>query len=326
MYNKFLELMKSHTNETPFVEYFNLLEAHDEKVKGFNTESHHIFPRSIYGEDDNNFTVHVPMKIHFKLHEILWKMFENKDIRNYKRMANAVHKMVQGREGFTAEEYEIARLAIIEARKGTSTIYDKLLNKNIKIETTSVDNIRYFMCSPRIILSTNKRTWMSSEDPRYADTVVAGNRQKYLDKNTNEYVKLFHHETLSHPNRYIHARKGTHFNMKDEHKGMNMYYIKENNTYKRMKTIEAKALGYEGCGLYIDKTTNQVCYMAPSVAKANPDRYVSNNKGGSNYYFRDTLKPTNIKDGKSYDPEIHMKRGEYNKLIRELPAATTPLQ
>lgn len=196
-------------HEELFNQYIDLMNKfkHNSKESG-KTETHHIFPVSIFGQ--NNTTVNLPIKEHFNAHVLLWKMIDktkSEEIsKNWRKMANAVHKMVQGRKSvceYTAEEYEIARIAIIEARKDTITAYDAKENKNIKIHRDKLDNKRYFSLFPMKNTVTNKACFVSVMDPEWINCIPRDSIQTYFDKTINEYVNISTKLAKKNPKRYI---------------------------------------------------------------------------------------------------------------------------
>jgi len=93
-------------------------------------EAHHVFPKSIYGENNN--IVYLTFREHYIAHKLLWKFFRKrygfKDERT-RKMAMAFHWMIYGK-GDTYRKskydnsylYESARKAAKEAKKGKRRI------------------------------------------------------------------------------------------------------------------------------------------------------------------------------------------------------------
>ena len=92
------------------------------KPEGY-TEKHHIYPKSIYGQ--NKDLIHLTAKEHFLVHYMLWKglraKYGTKNI-NTRKMGNAFNCMKRkskGQERFiTAIKYQELKIANSEARKG----------------------------------------------------------------------------------------------------------------------------------------------------------------------------------------------------------------
>jgi len=88
-------------------------------------EKHHIFPKSIYGENTN--LVNLTCREHYIAHKLLWKTFKKRygwKHQKTRKMALAFHIMIYGK-GDTYRPsynnsflYESARKAVYEARKG----------------------------------------------------------------------------------------------------------------------------------------------------------------------------------------------------------------
>jgi hypothetical protein len=89
------------------------------------TELHHIFPKSLYGE--NNFVVKLNFREHYIAHKLLWKFFKKRygwKHQKTRKMAMAFHIMVYGKgdtgrpyEHKNSYLYESARIAACEAKK-----------------------------------------------------------------------------------------------------------------------------------------------------------------------------------------------------------------
>jgi hypothetical protein len=88
-------------------------------------ESHHIFPKSIYG--NNNKVIYLTIREHYIAHKLLWKLFRKrygvKDNRT-RKMAMAFHFMIYGKgDTYRLQKYdnsylyESARKAAQEAKK-----------------------------------------------------------------------------------------------------------------------------------------------------------------------------------------------------------------
>jgi hypothetical protein len=124
------------------------------------TEQHHIFPPSIYG--DNNIKVELDAKEHFYVHYMLWKGYREKygtkDSRT-RRMAYAftfmrTHTKDHKRYKITtAREYEQLRIAASEARKGIPRTKEakKKISEN-HADIGGENNPMYGTCSYKIHL------------------------------------------------------------------------------------------------------------------------------------------------------------------------------
>ena len=88
-------------------------------------ELHHIFPKSLYG--DNNFVVGLNFREHYVAHKLLWKACKKRygwKHQKTRKMAMAFHIMVYGKgdtnrpyEHKNSYLYESARIAAKEAKK-----------------------------------------------------------------------------------------------------------------------------------------------------------------------------------------------------------------
>jgi hypothetical protein len=91
----------------------------------FLYESHHIFPKSIYGKNDK--TVYLTLREHYIAHKLLWKLMRKrygKFDSKTRKMAIAFHWMVYGKgdthrlKSTNSYLYESARLAVSESKTG----------------------------------------------------------------------------------------------------------------------------------------------------------------------------------------------------------------
>jgi hypothetical protein len=301
-----------------FDEYIKLCVryANNRKAKR-QTEAHHIFPVSIFGQNDT--LINLPIKEHFSAHVLLWKAIDGTKselhMKWFRKMANAVHKMVQGRNHttYTPEEYEQARLAVIDARTNTVTAYDVREDKYVKVNKNQVDSKRYFTVFPVINTITGKRTYVSVIDPQWVDCIHAGNVQKYLDLQTNTHVNLDTSYAKNFPERYVHWRKGTKPTKSQKGKARR-FYDPVTKQYVSCTTPEGRRLGYEGCSNYIDlDNENKIVYIASSVAKEQPWRYKHANAGRFDVIDIDTGECIKIY-AHEYDKTKYIAR---SKLIHE---------
>ena len=105
------------------------------KPEGY-TEKHHIYPKSIYGQ--NKDLIHLTAKEHFLVHYMLWKglraKYGTKDI-NTRKMANGFNKMRNISSGqkryISAIKYEELKISASEAKKGIK--FSKEHKEKIKI-------------------------------------------------------------------------------------------------------------------------------------------------------------------------------------------------
>jgi hypothetical protein len=84
------------------------------KSKDIYTESHHIIPRSMGGNDSADNLVCVPSRVHFLLHWMLYRIYRTQS------MAFAWHRMcttVNGKR-YTSKSYMYAKNALSVAQKG----------------------------------------------------------------------------------------------------------------------------------------------------------------------------------------------------------------
>ena len=297
-YNTF----KSFSHEDLLIDYIEFCATYTETPKSSLTEGHHIFPKSIFG--DNDVIINLPIREHFNAHVMLWKLIDpNKHLRHYKRMANAVHKMVQGRDGFTADEYEIARIAIKCARVNTVTTYDLRTGNYIKLLRDLIDFKRYFPTKLMLHTPTNKITFISVMDPRWIDCVSAGSHQQYIDHETGDVVTILTSVAAQHPERYeiFHKRIG-HTPSKSRAR---KYYDVDTETYINCSPAVAKENGYVGCSNYLDTfNNNKIVYIASPAAKKEPWRYIHANKGRVDVLVKATGEAVKIPKA-DYDPELH---------------------
>ena len=122
MKNKFLELGET----TVYLNrYFMLIERHSSDKKFQFSEGHHVFPKFVFGKND--IIRYVSFRVHFLLHELLWKHFKkigNKTLANKAayplvRMAGK-NASIQNKSGvrFTSRIFETAKQANITAMSG----------------------------------------------------------------------------------------------------------------------------------------------------------------------------------------------------------------
>ena len=268
-----------------FISYIDLCIKYKDfaKVVG-KTESHHIFPVAIFG--DNDIRVNFPIKEHFNAHVLLWKMIDKSislmTMMYFRKMANAVHKMVQGRKKvaeFTADEYELARLAIVDARTNMVTAYDVRENKNVKVMRDLVDNKRYFRLFPMQDTIKNKACFISVMDPAWIDCVPRPAIQAYIDTTTGNTVKLDTKIAMTSPDRYVHNRTGKVPNADLSGRARKFFDV-NNAVYINCTSEHAKQMGYVGCSNYIDlENNNAIVYISTHEAKQQPWRYKHANSG-----------------------------------------------
>lgn len=123
MKEKFLQLGES----TVYLDrYVKILASHSCERRFRFSEGHHIFPKFVFGE--NNELRYVSFRVHFLLHELLWRHFKK---IGKKTLANkAAYPLVrmsgknassQNRSGvrFSSRAFEAAKRANIEALSGT---------------------------------------------------------------------------------------------------------------------------------------------------------------------------------------------------------------
>lgn len=87
-------------------------------------ENHHVFPKSIFGNEGNNRLVKVSYREHFVLHWLLMKGFVKRYGEHHwkaKKMCHAFHRMVYTKTNInhSSLEYSLARKAMKIAKTGT---------------------------------------------------------------------------------------------------------------------------------------------------------------------------------------------------------------
>lgn len=94
-----------------------------QKHQGIYLESHHIIPRCIGGNNDNNNLVNLPPKEHFICHLLLPKCY-NKNSKEYKKLINALFAIsilntkYMHRKKLNSKKYEKIRKSLCWIRKG----------------------------------------------------------------------------------------------------------------------------------------------------------------------------------------------------------------
>lgn len=88
-------------------------------------EYHHVNPRAVYGDKNNNDIVLLTYREHFIVHKLLVKIYEHQYgmYHSYTRkMKQAVHRMVYGKNkiNVTSFDFEIARRYCREAKTGVT--------------------------------------------------------------------------------------------------------------------------------------------------------------------------------------------------------------
>lgn len=244
------------------------------------------------------------MMDHFKAHVLLMDSMKDDtaEIRSHKRMmCLAVHKMTQGREGFTPEDYKIARTAVQLARKGTMTAFDLREFCYVKIPKRFVDNkSRYFNTFLLLHTPTNKRIWVSVMDPRWPDCIVE--------------IKPGATKGRKRPELVGNKRLGN----------TRKYYDPATNTYVRCTKAEAKTNGYVGCTNWFDSIKNVEVHISSIEAKAQPWRYTHANAGKVDVYDTRLGKIIKIKTV-DMDREFHTPKNS-RRFKEEIKPFLTPKQ
>ena len=107
--------------------YLKLLNASSLPHRFEYSEGHHIYPKFAFGINSN--IKYVSYRVHFLLHELIWKHFKSiKNVELARKAGYALTRMcgknlsTQNRSGirFSSRSFEIAKLANSESNKGSN--------------------------------------------------------------------------------------------------------------------------------------------------------------------------------------------------------------
>jgi hypothetical protein len=161
-------------------------------------ESHHIFPKSIYGENNN--TVLLTLREHYIAHKLLWKLMKKrygKSDSRTRKMANAFHFMIYGKgdtnrvESTNSYLYKSARLAVSDSKFGKKREdmkgkrYFGASNETIK---NGIEKMRSKKTGMKIDYPKERKTSpCSSEKSNKISESRKNTKQKYINMSEEEF-------------------------------------------------------------------------------------------------------------------------------------------
>lgn len=179
--------------------YLSLIDRRrrDEKVKGDWLERHHIYPKSIFGE--NKDLVILDIRTHILAHELLWRHL--KKIRSryaYKmglvmaRMAGAKKNQYDARDvKFSSRQLLASRAAMHESMKGENNpFYGKNHSEETKLKISQSNTGKTDTDETKAKKSeASKKNWRR---PEYAATLSAAISSRIIKQETRDKLSLAH--------------------------------------------------------------------------------------------------------------------------------------